>query len=268
MSENLIQINGSGLFSKGEVSISILKGKANSGITFEVNGSEISADLKNVSNANRNTVLSNGKESICLVEHFLATCSIFSVDDIRVITNCNELVFEDGSAMHWQNLFEENNFSGKIERKYQLSKAIFLKNNDKSIAALPSTVFKVSYLLDYDNSVIGKLFATWTKRDAKEKLTKARTFAKKEENKFFSAQDKLLSFDENGFDKPLNDPLEPAYHKILDIIGDLRLIGINPLEINMHVIGIKSGHAMNIEIAREIKGVIAKSASNKATSIV
>ena len=101
-------LHGKGLFSKEEVTVSIGKGKANSGIIFAVNNGKkefIPAKVENVSNAVRNTVLTNAKESICLVEHFLAACSLLGVNDIEIVTNQNELIIGDGSAVHWQNEF-------------------------------------------------------------------------------------------------------------------------------------------------------------------
>ena len=251
--EGGIKITGKGLFSKEEVTVSIGKGKANSGIVFIVNNGKkeiIPAKVKNVSNAIRNTVLSNGTESICLVEHFLAACSLLGVNDIEVSTNQNELIIGDGSAVHWQDEFLKANLSSDVKEKYDLKETIFIKKDKKQIVAIPHEGFKVSYYMDWEHPALGKLFASWEPKDGKEKLLRARTFGTKEENDYFGVSDRFLTLDKNGFNKKLHEPLEPLYHKILDIIGDLRLSGINPLEINMHVIGFKSGHELNVELAR------------------
>lgn len=258
--DKTIQLHGKGLFSKGEVTVSISKTPENAGITFTLNGKKIPASVNNVSNANRNTVLSNGNENICLVEHFLAACSVMGVNDIEVKTNQNELIFNDGSAFHWYEAFKKAGFSTEITQKYDLKEPIFIKNDKKQIVAIPHNGFKVSYFMDWDHPSLGKLYASWELNHEGEdnypRLLRARTFATKEENDFFSASDWLLTLTENGFNKKLHEPLEPVYHKILDIIGDLRLCGINPVEINMHVIGFKSGHSLNVEMARELKSVI------------
>lgn len=251
-----IQINGPGLFSKGDVTVSVNKANID-GVEFILNGNRIKANVNNVGNANRNTVLTNGKESICLVEHFLGACSLLGVDGIEVITNSSELVFQDGSAIHWKELLEKLNSKQHIKYNYELNNPIYISNGNKTIAAIPSDVFKVSYFMDYDHPALGKLWATWEKgKDDPIKILRARTFATKEENDFFGVSDKLLTLLEDRFNMELYEPLEPVYHKILDIIGDLRLSGINPLEIKMHVIGFKSGHALNIEMARKLKEVL------------
>ncbi|OGI10603.1 MAG: hypothetical protein A3I68_06855 [Candidatus Melainabacteria bacterium RIFCSPLOWO2_02_FULL_35_15] len=251
----IIHLNGKGLFSKEEVTVSIGKGKINSGIVFAVNSGKkefIPAKIENVLNAKRNTVLTNGKESICLVEHFLAACSLLGIDDIEITTNQNELILGDGSALHWQNTFLKAGLGSNIKEKYDLKETIFIKKDKKQIAAIPHDGFKVSYYMDWEHSALGKLFASWEPKDGKDKILRARTFGTKEENDYFGVSDRLLTLDKNGFSKNLYEPLEPLCHKILDIIGDLRLSGINPLEVNMHVIGFKSGHELNVELARSL----------------
>ncbi len=259
--DKAILLNGKGLFSKEEVTVSISKAKEKSGIVFVVNNGKneaITAKVENVTNAIRNTVLSNGKESICLIEHFLAACSLLGVDDVEVSTNQNELIIGDGSAVHWQDIFTKTGLCSDVKEKYDLNETIFLKKDQKQIVAIPHNGFKASYYMDWDHPVLGKLFASWEPKDGAEgevnklRLLRARTFATKEENDYFGVSDRLLTLDKNGFNKKLYESLEPLYHKILDIIGDLRLSGVNPLEINMHVIGFKSGHELNVEMAREL----------------
>ena len=253
-----IQLHGNGLFSKEEVIVSINKTEKSNGIVFVLNNQRISCDIGNVSNATRNIVLSNNIESVCLVEHFLAACSLLNVDGIEVRTNKNELIFNDGSALHWHQAFLKSSFTKKSNtqeltlEKYNLPEALFLKSKDKEIVAIPHEGFKVSYFMDWDHPVLGKLWASWEKKDGVDKLLRARSFATKQENDFFCVSDRLLTLDEKGFNKKLHEPLEPVYHKILDIVGDLRLCGVNPLDINMHVIGFKSGHCMNVELAKEL----------------
>ena len=248
-----LQLHGSGLFSKEEVTVSISKGKKNSGIVFVLNNERIPALVSKVSNSTRNTVLTSGNESICLVEHFLAACSFLNINDIEVETNKNELVFGDGSALHWHNAFLKSDFfSGKEERS-ELKKTLFIKDKNKTVAAIPYKGFKVSYFMDWNHPALGKLWASWQCDDDLKKVLFARTFGTKEENDFFYMSDKLLTLGKDSFNKKLHEPLEPVYHKILDIVGDLRLCGINPLNINMHVIGFKSGHALNVQLAKELK---------------
>ncbi len=253
VNNNSIQVHGKGLFSKEEVTVSIRKSKNANGIIFILKNQKIVADVSNVSNVTRNTTLSTGIESVCLVEHFLAACSLLGVNNIEVETNTNELVFDDGSALHWKKVLTGSNLNQEIVEKYDLKEVLFVKEGNKEIAAIPHNGFKVSYCLDWPHPALGRLFSSWQKSDGVERVLRARTFAPKEENDFFGVSDRLLTLTETGFNKELYEPLEPCYHKILDIIGDLRLCGVNPLEINMHVIGFKSGHALNVQMARELK---------------
>ncbi|MBI3590329.1 MAG: UDP-3-O-acyl-N-acetylglucosamine deacetylase [Candidatus Melainabacteria bacterium] len=256
--EKILHLHGKGLFSKEEVTVSINKIEGGSGITFVINKEKIPGIVSNVSNSNRNTVLTEGNESICLVEHFLAACSLLGIDGLEVITDKNELIFDDGSALHWYKAFSEAGLSTKIFEKYDLKETIFCKNGEKEIIAIPHNGFKVSYFMDWNHPALGRLWASWQQTDGVEKLLRARSFATKEENDFFGVSDRLLTLEKDNFNKKLHELLEPLYHKILDIIGDLRLCGVNPLEINMHVIGFKSGHALNVELARELKDILSK----------
>jgi len=258
--ENKLYINGNGLFSKEEVNVSIQKAKPGSGITFVLGNEKINAHVKNVSNATRNTVLStSGGETICLIEHFLAACSLFNVDDIEVHTNKNELVMGDGSAIHWYEAFKKAGLikNEKIMQSKEIKETILIKKEKKEIVAIPHNGFKVSYAMDHPHPAIGKIWASWDVSEveseiAQPRILRARTFGTKQENDFFGVSDRLLTLLDDKFNKELHEPLEPACHKILDIIGDLRLCGINPLKINMHVIGFRSGHEMNVEMAREL----------------
>lgn len=255
INKNQIQINGKGLFSKEEVFVSLNKAESNTGIQFIVKNQKIPANVDYVSNTARNTVLSNNNENLCLIEHFLSACSVLGVDDIEVSTDFNELVFEDGSAAHWQNLFFENDLVRKVNNKYKLKEPILLKKEEKIISAIPHNGFKASYFMDYPNPALGMLFATWERGEDPLKLLRARTFAKKEENDFFGVSGRILSLTESGFDMDLYEENEPAMHKVLDIIGDLRLCGINPLEIDMHVISFKGGHDINVDMAKKLKEI-------------
>ena len=253
-----ILLHGKGLFSKGEVTVSISKKENDTDIVFVLNNERIQAIADNVSNSTRNTVLSNGKENICLIEHFLATVSLLGINNLEVVTDSNELIFDDGSGIHWYKAFSKANLNYDVSEKYNLLNPLFIKDGDKEIAAIPHNGFKVSYLMDWNHPALGRLWASWQISDGVEKLVRARSFATEEENNFFCASDRLLTLEKNGFNKELYEPLEPLYHKIFDIIGDLRLSGINPVEINMHVIGFKNGHQLNVEMAKELRRIFQK----------
>ena len=258
-----LQIHGKGLFSKDEVTVLINKELKGPGIKFRLNNQIIPALVHNVSNSNRNTVLSSGSQDICLVEHFLAACSLNGLDELTVEVDKSELVFGDGSAMHWYEAFQEADsflaIKGDFSKnRHALIETIFCKKGNKQIVAIPHKGFKVSYFMDWDHPSLGKLFASWKLGDDIKKLLRARSFATKEENDYFGASNRLLTLQEKSFNKSLHEPLEPLYHKILDIVGDLSLSGVNPLSINMHVIGFKSGHELNVELAKKLNKLFSR----------
>ena len=258
--EKSVQINGNGLFSKDEVSVLISQKKEIKGIDFVVykDGKEerINASVKNVTNTTRNTVLSGTSESICLIEHFLGVCTLLGASGLEVRTNSSELVFGDGSGKHWQHVLENLGAVSEVLPKYELKEPVFFNGENKQIVAIPHEGFKVSYYMDWNHPALGQLFTSWEYKDGVEKIIRARTFATKQENDFFGMSDSLVTLTEKGFNKSLHEPLEPLFHKILDILGDLYLSGINPLEVNMHVIGFKSGHALNVEFAKSLRSFV------------
>ncbi|MBI1858559.1 MAG: UDP-3-O-acyl-N-acetylglucosamine deacetylase [Candidatus Melainabacteria bacterium] len=253
-----IQISGLGLFSKEPVVVSI-EPNSTKGITFVVNKESIASSIDLVSHTGRNTVLGNGKESICLVEHFLAACSLMGVDNVLVKSNKNELIFNDGSAIHWKEVLAKGGFQKAITQKHDLKEPIMIKDGDKAIAIVPASKFKVSYFMDFEHPALGKLYASWGSEEDIARVLRARTFGTKIENDFFGVSGRLLTLLDDRFNMELYEPNEPVYHKILDIIGDLRLSGINPLEINMHVFGYKSGHTLNAKLARKLKEMFSAS---------
>jgi UDP-3-O-acyl-N-acetylglucosamine deacetylase len=86
-----------------------------------------------------------------------------------------------------------------------------------------------------------------------EEIASARTFASEAENKILGLSGWVLGYTESSFTLPLRHPLEPAQHKALDLIGDMYLAGINPLDIGMQVISNQGGHSLNIELARALR---------------
>lgn len=166
----------------------------------------------------------------------------------------------DGSAIHWYEAFKNFGYIArdltKSISKIELKKPIFIKKGNKEITAIPHEGFQASYSMSYPHPALGELWASYKDTEDPMKIIRARTFASKQENDYFGVSDRLLTLEESKFNKPLHEPLEPAYHKVLDIIGDLRLCGVNPLKINMHVIGFRTGHEMNVELARELKSCL------------
>ena len=67
-----------------------------------------------------------------------------------------------------------------------------------------------------------------------------------------------MSLTETGFSKPLHYEDEPVRHKLLDLLGDLVLSGVNPLSIKAQFISIKGGHEMDVDLAKQLQNKLTK----------
>jgi len=217
------------------------------------------ADVSNISSTQRNTVLSNGKDYICLTEHFLAACALAGVNNLDVYLDQEELPFADGSATLWMELFQKNALvkEGTRHSSIDLKEQIYIEdpnNSLKFIKAIPvNGDFSATYQMDWNHPKIGKKSYTWAlNHDPIEAVSQARTFSTEAENQMLGLSGWIIGITEDDFTLPLHFPDEPVRHKVLDLIGDLYLSGINPLEFKMQIISNQGGHYLNSLLAQEL----------------
>ena len=244
-----------GIISRSDINVKI-RPNSGLGIRFILPSTKIiPVNTKSIFSSQRNTVLGDSDESLCLVEHFLAACSLLDINNIDVEVDNFELPFADGSAMFWieelrkSQLVSENSLEKRITVSEEF---IIFDENDISrfIKVRPSDTFSVNYVLDMPQSFIARREAKWTLGEEPiEVIARARTFSNEEENKLLGLSGWVLGYTETDFTMPLYSYNEPAMHKALDLIGDLRLIGFNPLSLNADIISSKGGHALNTKLA-------------------
>ena len=138
---------------------------------------------------------------------------------------------------------------------------IWCHGKDSLIAIFPDEEFRVSYTLSYSDPCIGTQFysvAVNTVNFEKE-IAPARTFCLQEEaaellkrglGKGADHNNTLVMGKDGPIDTVLRFPDEPVRHKILDLIGDLYILGMPVIG---HVVAIKSGHGLNMELVRKLK---------------
>lgn len=255
MSEKYI-CSEKGIISRSDVNVKI---SANDGLGIRFilpSGKIIKASTESIFSSQRNTVLGDSEESLCLVEHFLAACSLLALNNLDVEVDNYELPFADGSAMFWIDCLRASGFAKENlleQKRISLNEEFILVDETdvtRFIKVRPSDTFSVSYILDMPQNFIGRREAKWTLgEDSIELIARARTFSNEEENKLLGLDTWVLGYTESAFTKPLYSYNEPAMHKALDLIGDLRLIGFNPLSLNADIISSKGGHALNTKLA-------------------
>lgn len=258
----------------------------------------IPADADLVTSVARGTTLEKGKAAVTTIEHCLAALTGLQIDNVLIRLNGMEIPILDGSSKPFIDVIEEAGIEEQSEEReeFELRHNIHYVDPETGVEmlAMPSDRYKVTALIDYKSPTLGQQHASLDKlSDFKEMFSQARTFCFLHElemllqanlikggdlDNAIVVVDKAVSDEEiqrlaKLFNKPdikvvkegilnnveLRYPNEPARHKLLDIIGDLTLIGM-PLK--AHIIATRPGHKSNVEFAKKIKAHI-KESKNK-----
>jgi len=223
----------------------------------------VKADIGGVVDTARGTSLGKSDIKVHTVEHVLAAAAGLGIDNMLVELSSNEPPVLDGSALPFIEALEGAKLvQQKAPKKFfEVKEPVYVSENGSSLVALPSKDFRISFTIDYNHPVLNSQFASViiTPESFREEIASARTFCFLEEVEMLQKEGlgKGGSLDNTiviGDEALLNDKLrfenEFVMHKILDLIGDLYLLG-QPLK--AHVIAIKSGHSLNIELVKRLK---------------
>ena len=270
-----IAFSGSGLFSGIQVNMSLKPAPHGTGIVFKrvdlQDQPTIPAHVNFIYGTPRCTILAKEKAIVQSVEHILSALSAYNIDNLIIELDGPEVPVGDGSSLPFVELLQKAGFQSQDETLscYHLPAPIYWADGNVQIIALPAKELQFSYTLRYPgHPLLHSQFYTF-KMDSEryaEEIAPCRTFSLYEE---------ILPLLEKGILKGgtlsngvvingteiLNpDGLrfvdEMVRHKMLDLIGDLSLMGIRVIA---HFIAIRSGHFSNTELAKRmlacIKGV-------------
>lgn len=267
--KNPVQIEGIGLHSGKKAVVKFRPASEDKGIRFIRTDlpdyPQVPAHINNVidlSKSPRRTSLGNGAAAVETVEHLMAALSGLGIDNIEIYVHGEELPGLDGSATPFVNKLREAGIVEQSEPKrfFQIREPIWIEEDDASLIALPSREFEISYTLSYESSSLGVQYLRFIVDEeifAKE-IAPSRTFCLEGETDELLKQglgkganyDNTLVMGKQGIIKnKLRFDAEFARHKMLDLIGDLYLLGV-PLK--AHLIGIKSGHPLNLKLLKKI----------------
>ena len=271
--KNTIEISGIGLHKGEEIKLTLKPSENNDerGIIFkriDVSGKNnvIKVDYRNLFDLERGTNIKNEDDvKVHTIEHFLSSLSITGVTDILVEISGNELPILDGSSIGFvEKLLEAGivELNEEIEPVVITEPVIFSDEKaGKYVMALPYEGFKISYTIDFNHSFLKSQYYELevNLENYMENIAKCRTFAFDYEIDFLKKNNLALGGSlENavvvGAEGPLNPeglryPDEFVRHKILDIIGDLYVLGI---PVKAHIIAIKAGHYVNSRLTEMI----------------
>lgn len=261
-----VEYKGRGATSKKDIAVVIESGPPGSGINFSVldareqaNSAYVTfpARVASVVNTMRNVTLGKDGVRLCIVEHILCAVAIWGLEDVLITVDGPELPLGDGSANFFIELFRSAGVERRVpEADIELTETVTVGSGDRMLLAVPDSKFSLTYLMDWDHPKIGRKWQTFDASREPEEIATARTFASLKEHQMLGLADDSVSLTDDGFTKPLHFDDEPVRHKLLDLLGDLTLIGVNPMRIKAKFISIKGGHEMDVQLARKLEPLV------------
>ncbi|MDA1273776.1 MAG: bifunctional UDP-3-O-[3-hydroxymyristoyl] N-acetylglucosamine deacetylase/3-hydroxyacyl-ACP dehydratase [Verrucomicrobia bacterium] len=267
-----VSFAGIGLHSGNRVNLTFLPASPNSGIRFrrvDLDGKpEIDALVENVVETNRSTTLGRGNVKIHTVEHVLATFAGFGIDNAVIELDANEPPIGDGSARQYSEMIETSGvvMQGEKRESFAVPEPTEVHAGDSSLAVFPFHGLKISCTSSDKRGRFTQFFSVQVSAESfRNDLASARTFCFFEEIEYLiknglikggSLENAVVIRDDAVLTtEPLRFPEEFVRHKILDILGDLALLGRPILG---HVVGICPSHNLNCELARQLNILMRK----------
>ncbi len=258
--------SGIGLHSGTPVDLKINPGKENEGIVFirtDLPGRpKIHATAKNVTSTVRATTLEENGIKVFTVEHLMSALNVCGIDNCEIELNSEEPPVLNGNSEDFFRLIKS---AGIVEqsaerREIKLEKVYRIDADDgkRFVAALPYNGFRVSFVSINPHPLVGIQYRDFeiTQEVYEKEIAPARTIAYEKEIEALRAHglglggtiENVIVYNDERWLNELKYKDELVRHKILDLIGDIRLAGI----FDCHLIAAASGHALNTALAKKI----------------
>ena len=237
------------------------------GIVFrrvDLNYFPIKADIKYASRLSYATNLSRNGVSIATTEHLLGTLIGLGIDNLYVDIDAEEVPIMDGSASAFVYLVNEAGVRhGEAEKKVlNVLKPVHFAMGDRRVSVYPAETYKITYGIEFDHAVVGSQKKTMTidgTETFENEISGARTFGflkdvemlRKNGLALGGSLDNAIVIDT---DRVLNSHLrfkdEFVRHKILDVMGDMGLLGYS---LRGHVVAHRAGHEIHAGLAKKLR---------------
>jgi UDP-3-O-[3-hydroxymyristoyl] N-acetylglucosamine deacetylase len=223
----------------------------------------IDATLAAVGATMLSTELSQNGATVRTVEHLLAALSASGITDVRIEVDGPEIPLLDGSAQDWVRAIAQagrHPLPYDAPQPWELPHPVTVQAQDAFVTAIPAPAVKLTYGIDFSSKAIGQQWHSWQPdhEDFATAIAPARTFGFAEQIDHLRQQgliqggslENALVCDHNDW---LNPPLrfanEPARHKLLDLVGDLSLLGPFP---RAHIVAYKASHQLHLQLAQAL----------------
>ena len=262
-----VHCSGIGLHSGKQINLTLHPAGANTGIRFvrsdNTGKNFVPAFMNRVVDTTMATTISEGATSVATTEHLLAAINALALDNITIDLDGPEVPIMDGSSAPFVNLLLEAGLRQQksYRRLVKITREVSFRDGDKQISINPYDGFKVTAEISFNhNSIKRQVYSvSVTPQKFINELSRARTFG------FLEDVDKLqknglalgaslqnaIGIDANGVlnKEGLRYNNEFVRHKILDIIGDMTLLGCPVLG---HIVAYKSGHGQHLKLMETI----------------
>ncbi|WP_180268452.1 MULTISPECIES: bifunctional UDP-3-O-[3-hydroxymyristoyl] N-acetylglucosamine deacetylase/3-hydroxyacyl-ACP dehydratase [unclassified Sphingobacterium] len=262
----------------------------------------VSVDADNVSNTARGTTITQNGASVSTIEHLMAALVGLQLDNVLIEIDAPEVPILDGSSAIFIDGIQEVGFVDQDADRdfFEVTDNIHYSDADNKveIVAMPVDGYRITCMIDFNSPVLGSQHASITNIDEFSKeIASSRTFCFLHELEALVSQNLIKGgdlsnaivivdkeVDENELDKlqglfhkrvevaqegilnniSLRHQNEPARHKLLDMIGDLALVG---KPIKGHIMAARPGHAANVAFAKRIKAQIKREKNKKGAKV-
>ena len=256
--------DGIGLHSGKPVHMELAPAASGTGIQFAridlPEALPVAATAANVTATLRATTIAAGTLKFFTIEHLMSALHVQGVDNCLVLLDAEEPPVVDGSARTFFRLIAQ---AGTVEQDAErhvtvIDRVYRVDDGSHFVMALPYDGLRVSFTSLNEHPLIGVQYydIEVTPEAYEREIAPARTIAYEKEVAALQANglglggslETVIVYNDEGWMNPLNFPNELVRHKILDVLGDIRLAGI----IRGHIIAVASGHALNTALAKRI----------------
>jgi UDP-3-O-[3-hydroxymyristoyl] N-acetylglucosamine deacetylase/3-hydroxyacyl-[acyl-carrier-protein] dehydratase len=266
-----ITLDGTGLHTGKAVRATLRPAPVGTGIVFRRVDLQdqplLAATVDSVAGTSWETVLGEGEATVGTIEHLLAPLTVFGIDNVEIQLEGPEPPALDGSGREWCDLILEAGIedqAGSVIQPVTVSEPFVVREGDSEYTIAPHDGYRVTALIDFEHPAIGRQSVTVEVEPETfcGEIAPARTFGLESwremlharglalgatyENTIVATDDGLAAGTELRF------PDEFVRHKILDLVGDLSLVGA---PIQAHVIAEKPSHRGNVAVARRLRSM-------------
>ncbi len=264
-----VELSGTGLHEGQAARVRLRPARPGTGLLFLrsdlADAEAVPATIAALGEGERRTVLRRGEVEIHTVEHLLAALAALQIDNLEIEVAGPELPGLDGSARPWFEALARAGIADQKEprRTLVLERPVAVEIDGASLTAFPSAQpgLALSYTLDYTGQGLAPQYveARVPSPELLERIAPARTFVFASEIDALraaglgrgadAANTVILGRDGRPVEGELRFPDEPARHKLLDLLGDLALLGA---DLQARVVAVKSGHRAHHELVRRL----------------